>query len=119
MKRLYILVLLVGLAGVALAQGPGGFSPEQGGERIVSAKSIQLYPNPAIEFLNVRLETVNIDHLKVSMHNIIGNELPIETERIDDHQIRIRVKDFEAGYYLLALRDEQSNFRGTYRFLKK
>ena len=119
MKRLYSLILILTLAASAYAQGPGGPGYEQGGVRTEIAKSVHLYPNPTTEFVHIRLETLNIDHVKVSMHNIIGNELPIETEKIDDHELRIRVKDFDAGYYLLALRDEQSNFRGTYKFLKR
>lgn len=119
MKILYSFILILTLAGGAFAQGPGGPGFEQGGVRSETAKAVHLYPNPTTEFVHVRLETLNIDHVKVSMHNIIGNELPIETEKIDDHELRIRVKDFDAGYYLLALRDEQSNFRGTYKFLKR
>jgi len=118
MKGLYSLLLMMALATAAFAQGPGTYGPEQGGRTEV-AKAVTLYPNPTTEFVYVRLETMNIDHVKISMHNIIGNELPIETEKIDDHEIKIRVKDFDAGYYLLALRDDQSNFRGTYKFLKR
>lgn len=107
------------LAVAAFAQGPGTFGVEQGGGRAETVKAVHLYPNPTTEFVHIRLESMNIDHVKVTMHNIIGNELPIETEKIDDHEVRIRVKDFDAGYYLLALRDEQTNFRGTYKFLKR
>ncbi|MEJ1239649.1 T9SS type A sorting domain-containing protein [Chryseolinea sp. T2] len=119
MKRLYSLILILTLAVSAYAQGPGGSVYEQGGGKAETVKTVNLYPNPTTEFVHVRLETMNIDHVKVSMHNIIGNELPIETEKVDDHELRIRVKDFDSGYYLLALRDEQSNFRGTYKFLKR
>jgi hypothetical protein len=119
MKRLYTLVLMMALAGAAMAQATGGFDLEQSGERAESVKAVHLYPNPTTEFVHIRLESMNIAHVKVSMHNIIGNELPIETEKIDDHELRIRVKDFDAGYYLLALHDEQTNFRGTYKFLKR
>ena len=119
MKTLYILVFTFALAGAALAQGPGGFRTEQGGERNDIARSVHLYPNPTTEFVHVRIESMNVDHIKVSLHNIIGNEVPIETEKIDEHEFRIRVKDFDAGYYLVAVRDEQTNFRGTYKFLKR
>lgn len=118
MKTLYTLLMVITLAGTALAQASGSYSADQGGER-EAAKVVHLYPNPTTEFVHIRLETMNIDHVKVSMHNIIGNELPIETEKVDEHELRIRVKDFDAGYYLLALRDDQSNFRGTYKFLKR
>lgn len=88
-------------------------------ERNDISKSVHIFPNPAIEYVHIRLEQVNMDNVKVSMHNIIGNEIKIETEKIDEHELRIRVKDYDTGYYLIALKDEQSKFSGTYKFLKR
>ncbi len=119
MKRLYLLVVFAcAIAGSVLAQAPTSFETTKP-ERTDISKSVNIFPNPATEWVHVRLEHVNVDKVHVSMHNIIGNEINIETERIDDHELRVRVKDFDAGYYLLALKDEQSNFRGTYKFLKR
>lgn len=118
MRILYILICFFALGGAAFAQAPSGFEMEQT-ERADISKSVHIYPNPTTEFVNVRLEHLNMDNVKVTMHNIIGNEINIETERVDEHEVRIRVKDFDAGYYLLALKDERSSFKGTYKFLKR
>jgi hypothetical protein len=50
---------------------------------------------------------------------VIGNAVEVETETIDDFEIRLKVKDLPVGYYLLALRDEESNSRSTIKFLKR
>jgi len=118
MRILYLVLILFTLAGTARSQAQPGYDPEQP-ERNDLSKAVQIFPNPAVEFVHVRLENINVDKVKVSMHNIIGNEINIETERIDEHEIRIKVKDFDAGYYLIALQDDQSKFRGTYKFLKR
>ncbi len=94
------------------------YESEQGIKNDIS-KSVHIFPNPAVEYVHVKLENVKVENVKVTMHNIIGNEINIETEVIDEHELRIRVKDFDAGYYLLALKDDQSKFRGTYKFLKR
>lgn len=67
---------------------------------------------------------MEVDHFpaeKVSLtvHSIIGNKLDVETEVVSEHVVRVRVKDLASGYYLLAVKDEDSNFRGTYKFLKR
>jgi hypothetical protein len=116
MRILYFIVILFLVAGSVGAQA--SYDAEQP-ERNDVSKVIHIFPNPAVEFVHVRLDNVNFDKVKISMHNIIGNEIGIETERIDEHEVRIRVKDFDAGYYLLALKDEQSKFQGTYKFLKR
>jgi Secretion system C-terminal sorting domain len=81
---------------------------------------VHLFPNPASDYLHVRLEnTVDITTLRIALHNIIGNEIPVEIDYIGSSELRIRVKEFSMGYYLLALHHEESNFKGTYKFLKR
>ena len=111
-----VLSLLVGsFFGHAQASFDGG--PVQ--ERQEIAKNIQIFPNPAMDYIHVRLESVNFNEVKVSLHNIIGNQMPFESELIDEHEIRIKVKDLDTGYYLLALKDDHAKLQGTYKFLKR
>jgi hypothetical protein len=81
--------------------------------------SVHLFPNPATEFVDVQLDHFPAEKVKVTVHNIIGNELQVETEILDEHLIRVKVKELATGYYLLAIKDEESKFRGTYKFLKR
>ena len=118
MRNFYKIILFCALIAGSLTVRAQVYDAEQP-ERNDISKSVHIFPNPAIEYVHVKLEHVNMDNVKVSMHNIIGNEINIETERIDEHELRIRVKDFDAGYYLIALKDEQSKFIGTYKFLKR
>jgi hypothetical protein len=80
---------------------------------------IQLFPNPASDYLHVKLDGVKVANLQIVVRNIIGNEIKSEVEFIADNEFRLRVRDFNIGYYLLALRDEDSNFKGTYKFVKR
>lgn len=80
---------------------------------------VHMFPNPAVDYLHVRLEGVDVSKLQLAVHNIIGNEIPVEVEPVALDEVRIRVKEFPVGYYLLALRDEESNFKGTYKFVKR
>lgn len=82
-------------------------------------KSVHLFPNPATEDIFVELDHFPAEHVTVTVHSIIGNELSVEKEVIEDNVIRVKVKELAAGYYLLAVKDEESNFRGTYKFLKR
>jgi hypothetical protein len=88
-------------------------------EKVDLSKSISIYPNPAIDFLNVKLAEFNAHHTKITLYNILGNEVQAEVEVVDDHEVRVRVKELSSGYYLLAVRDDKSQFRGTYKFLKR
>ncbi len=110
-----ILAILISSLGVRAQSDIDFVQPE----RQELSKSVQLFPNPAIDFVNVRLEHVKVNSVSVTLHNIIGNEIHIETDVVDEHTLRIKVKDLDAGYYLLALNDSQSKFKGIYKFLKR
>lgn len=117
-SRIFTVLVLI-VSGVS-----GTFAQEQGTpsaqiERADLSKSVQIFPNPSVEYVHVRIEQVQAADLRVSLHNIIGNEMSVETEIVNEHEIRLKVKDLDAGYYLIALRDDKIHFRGTYKFLKK
>lgn len=116
MKRLLLSLLLVASAlSVALAQSyPATFY-----EREEDPKIVRVYPNPAVDFIHVQVEHAKAQNLKLSLHNIIGNEMRIESEIVDEHEVRIRVKDLTAGYYLLAIKDDESGLRTIHKVLKK
>jgi hypothetical protein len=87
-----------------------------------SSKSIHIFPNPAnnlSEYINVRVAPFSSQKVKLSLHNIIGNEINVETEVVDEHELRMRIKELASGYYFVTVKDEISNFRGTYKLLIK
>jgi hypothetical protein len=88
-------------------------------EQIELTKSVHMYPNPAIDFISIRMEAFAVQDVTLTVHNIIGNVMSVESEVIDEHEVRIKVKDLSAGYYLIAIKDNSDRFQGTYKFLKK
>jgi hypothetical protein len=82
-------------------------------------RSVSIFPNPAVEYLNVKFENPIAKKAKLTVHNVIGNVVEVETETVDEFEIRLKVKDLPVGYYLLAVRDEESNSRSTIKFLKR
>jgi|SRR4051812_32033928 hypothetical protein len=83
------------------------------------SKSVKVFPNPAVDYVYVKLETIKAENVKVTLHNIIGTAMPVETEVVSTHELRVRVKDLSSGYYLLALKDDETGLKGTYKVLKK
>ena len=116
--RLILVVLALSAFQLSVAQSQPE-APSLANPEINLIKSVQLFPNPATEFVDVKLEQFPAQNVKLTVHNIIGNELQVETEILDEHLIRVKVKDLVSGYYLLAVKDEESKFRGTYKFLKR
>jgi hypothetical protein len=117
MKTLYLLIFLL-VAGIAsYAQGSDGMASIP--EKSDLSKAITIYPNPVTDYVNIKLNTLDAAKVKITLYNILGSEIVIESEVIDQHEVRVRVKDLTMGYYLIAVREEQAQFRGTYKFLKR
>jgi hypothetical protein len=113
----FVILIMIGINLGAHAQTREDYPASA--ERLDLIKSVEIFPNPASEFVHVRVGQFKAQDLKLSIHNIIGNEVPVETEIVDEHELRVKVKDLTTGYYLLALKDADSKFRGTYKFLKR
>ncbi|HZX75119.1 MAG TPA: T9SS type A sorting domain-containing protein [Cyclobacteriaceae bacterium] len=117
LKTIVIMIFCVQVAQFAVAQNHNDmvFPSEKANE----IKSVQLYPNPAVEYLVVRFAEPCAQKVKLAVHSIIGNTVEVEREIIDDHEIRLHVKDLPSGYYFLALKDEEASQRGSFKFLKR
>lgn len=83
------------------------------------SKSITVYPNPATDYVNIKLSTLDASTAKIALYTILGSQLNVDKETVNEHEVRIRVKDIAPGYYLIAVRDDQLQFKATYKFLKR
>ena len=113
-KTLLFSVLVLLVTHLAWGQGRDDFastSPDL-------IKSVKLFPNPAVDYLSVKFEAPLAKTVKLELHSIIGNSLEVESEVIDDFEIRVRVKDLPVGVYLLDVKNEL-NQRGSFKFLKR
>ncbi len=82
-------------------------------------KSVQIYPNPATDYVTIKFESAVARTSKLAFHSIIGSSIELEQESIDDFEIRVKVKDLPVGYYIIVIHDPQNNSRAIYKFLKK
>ncbi len=110
-----LLILIVMIAG-QLCYGQGHDESLRTGD---PAKSIQVYPNPVVDYLTVKFESPVASTSRLEFHSIIGSTLELEQDLIDEYEIRVKVKDLPTGYYIIAVHNPQNNSRGIYKFLKK
>jgi len=80
---------------------------------------VDLYPNPAIDFLNVTLKNSQLKNVEFEIYNIIGNKMDFEIDAVNANNYKINVKEFHSGYYLLILKDPVSRFNKAYKFRKQ
>ena len=79
---------------------------------------VELYPNPAVDFINITLKNTQLKNVQFEVYNIIGNKLDFEYEKVNSNSYKVNVKEFHTGYYLLIIRDPISRFNKAYKFRK-
>lgn len=79
---------------------------------------IELYPNPAVDYLIVDLSKSDIHNVEFELHSMIGNKIRIQPEEVGSDRYRIPLKEFATGYYFLVVKDNFSRFKKAYKFLK-
>lgn len=114
MARGILAVLILVFSGNVFAQKTEFFTSS-----VDPVKSVALFPNPASEFISVIFEKPEASQSRLVLYTIIGNEITIEPELVDEFELRVRVRDLPSGYYLLAVRNEKSGLKVTRKFLKR
>lgn len=120
MKKLKLIAIF------SLMLAAGNFLYAQSGElnrfsneELETLNTIQLFPNPAVEVLKVRIKNSTLTSPKLIVHNIIGSEVEVKINKISDEEFSLNIEDLVPGYYLVAIRDDEGHFRETYKFLKR
>ena len=93
--------------------------PKLNTESLQIETEIELYPNPAIDFLTVTLKNSQLKDVRFEMYNIIGNKLKLELDKVSSDSYKINVKEFHSGYYLLIIKDPISRYNKAFKFRKQ
>ncbi|MDH5608607.1 MAG: T9SS type A sorting domain-containing protein [Cyclobacteriaceae bacterium] len=122
-KGLIIWIIGLFLLGTVYGQQPGINRSVSGSEAALYTSAldgvrIDLYPNPATDFIVIELKGTSINNPQIELRSIIGNNLKIELEHTGTNTYRISLKEFATGYYFLVVRDDLSRFKKAYKFLK-
>lgn len=87
-----------------------------------------VYPNPATDHIFVRLDKINpsmgTGTFDFEIRSILGNSMPVNSERTNTYNYRIDTSDYPVGYYLLVVRCDDCKAQGNsarkvFKFLKK
>lgn len=114
-----LLIISLGLLLCGAAQAQQGAN---GHDKTLSAtlqdNKIEIYPNPAVEYLIVQISNSTLENMQFEMHSIIGNQMTIKAQDLGQGRYRIPVDNFATGYYFLIVKDENARFKRAFKFLK-
>jgi len=98
--------------------GNGDEMPYFQNDKLIEKNKIEVYPNPAVENIYIKIENSDLEKVEFELFNIIGNSLAIQPEEITKNNFKIKVEEFPAGYYLLIVKDPITRFNQAFKFHK-
>ncbi|MEL6562464.1 MAG: T9SS type A sorting domain-containing protein [Bacteroidota bacterium] len=121
MKYTKLIILTFVLVLATLSYGVAqdiGLESRLSNSSLTVKNKIEVYPNPAVEFLIVQISNSEMENVEFEMYSLIGNKIVIKPEQIGTDKYRISVKDFSSGYYFILVKDEKKRFEKALKFLK-
>jgi hypothetical protein len=82
-------------------------------------QTVEVYPNPAIDFLNIDVKGEELARIDFEVYDIIGNSIPVNPEKLTSNKYRVPVSDLHSGYYMLIVKDPYSRYRKIFKFGKR
>ena len=126
MKKLLLsltLASLVALTGFAQESGQQegyvGENNQLNQKSLELKNSVEVYPNPAIDFLNIDVTAQDLVQVEFEVYDIIGNAIAVAPEKLTTNKYRVPVSDLHSGYYMLIVRDPYSRYRQIFKFGKQ
>ncbi len=80
---------------------------------------IEIYPNPATDYLTITINHSNLKSVQFELYNIIGNKQKLNVEEVSGDKYKLDVKDYTSGYYLIVIKDPVTRFNEAFKFQKK
>lgn len=80
---------------------------------------VEVYPNPAIDYLNIDIHAQDLVKVEFEVYDIIGNAIRVAPEKLTANKYRVPVGDLHSGYYMLIVRDPYSRHREIIKFGKQ
>jgi hypothetical protein len=116
--KLLIISLGLLLCGAVQAQESSSAHEKNRFSTTLQDNKIDIYPNPAVEYLIVQIANSTLTKTEFEMHSIIGNQMTIKVQDLGQGRYRIPVENFATGYYFLIVKDEEARFKRAFKFLK-
>ena len=116
-SAILILVLLAAMFSRTFAQGSGeiGFDTNS----LSEINKVEIFPNPSVDFLNIEINNSKLNNPVLELYSIIGNVVKVDLQEVEQNKFRMDVTSIPSGYYLVSIRDKDTHFKETYKFLKR
>lgn len=119
MRKIILLLILFTFYVVSLANAQQrAHIATINGEVVKKNYQVELYPNPSIDYLNVKSDGDSFTNIEFEIYSLIGNKVQLNFRKIDETHYRIPVSQYASGQYVLVIKDKSTRYRRAFKFQK-
>jgi hypothetical protein len=85
------------------------FDTETMGMEDEDKKLFSLYPNPAVDVVQLQSNLTLTDKVNVSVYNMLGQQMQVKAEAISNTNLRLSLGHLASGVYIVQLTDQEGN----------
>ncbi|GGE45265.1 T9SS type A sorting domain-containing protein [Psychroflexus planctonicus] len=75
----------------------------------VDKKLFSLYPNPAVDVVQLQSNLALTDKVNLSVYNMLGQQMQIKAEAMSNTNLRLSLGHLASGVYIVQLTDQEGN----------
>lgn len=83
------------------------------------AGNIEIFPNPASDYVNINLTDTKLKNVSFELYDIIGNKINVQAQEMKKDVYRIPVERLHMGYYVLIVSDPYGRYKKAFKFSKR
>ena len=88
-------------------------------EPVAGSFTLKVYPNPAVEYIWVAMETVDIKIATIEIFDIDGKLVYNQKWQLEDGEKQIMLNGFSASQYILRVSDETGKVLQNFKLIKR
>lgn len=86
------------------------------------AFSIDVYPNPTSDFLNIKIQSslneVNTADFSILFYDLSGKAISLDQQDLDNQTIQLNLHDLPTGMYMARVVNKENNSISTFKIVK-
>jgi hypothetical protein len=80
---------------------------------------LKVFPNPAIDYINILIEDVDVKNVKIELYNLEGKLIYNEQWENSGSAHQLQLNNFSSSQYILRIIDEQNGKVNSFKIIKR
>ena len=88
-------------------------------EPLSKSINLKVFPNPAVDFINILIEDIDVNTVKIELYNMEGKLISNEQWENTGSPYQLQLSNFSSSQYILRVIDEKNGKINSFKIIKR